>query len=66
MTRTESVRVELIDALGRSIQVLFEGTVSAGETLRQYLPGDGLAAGMYLVRVQGESFETTRRIVKAR
>lgn len=66
MARTESVRVELIDALGRSIQVLFEGTVSAGETLRQYLPGDGLAAGMYLVRVQGESFETTRRIVKAR
>lgn len=66
MTRTESVRVELVDALGRSLRVLFEGTVSAGETLRQYLPGDGLAAGMYLVRVQGESFETTRRIIKAK
>jgi len=64
MSRTEFVRVELVDALGRTSRVMFEGVVTAGETLRQYISGDGLAAGLYLVRVQGESFETTRRLVK--
>ncbi len=65
MNRTESVRIELVDMLGRSLRVLFDGTLAAGETLRQYVPGDNLAAGLYVVRVQGETFETTRRILKS-
>lgn len=65
MSRTEFVRIEVLDVLGRSVQVLFEGTVAAGETVQHVVSGQGLSAGMYIVRVKGESFETTRRILKS-
>lgn len=64
MTRSESIRIDLLDVLGRSVRTVFEGDVRSGQTLRQYVSGDGLSAGTYIIRVRGESFETTHRILK--
>lgn len=60
------VQVDLLDVLGRTVRTVFEGDARAGETMRHFISGDGLAAGTYMVRVRGESFETTRRILKVR
>jgi hypothetical protein len=65
LTRSESIRIDVLDVLGRSVRTLYEGEVRSGQTLRQYLSGDGLSAGTYIIRVKGESFETTHRLLKA-
>ena len=64
VTGNESIRIDVLDLLGRTVRTLYEGDVRSGQILRQYLSGDGLTAGTYIVRVQGDSFVTTRRILK--
>ena len=46
-----AVRVEVVDLQGRTVRVLADGTLPAGDTA---LPFDtaGLAAGLYLVRLR--------------
>ena len=56
----EQVRVEAFDALGRSVAVLQDGQMAAGQTARLALDASGLPAGVYSVRVTGESFTTSR------
>ncbi len=63
-SRSEFVRIEIVDMLGRTLQTVFEGDVQAGQTMRHTVFGDGLSAGTYLVRVRGESFESSRQIIK--
>jgi hypothetical protein len=63
---SQSVRAELYDVLGRRVATLHEGVLDAGREHRLSLDGRGLSSGLYLVRVAGEQFAETRRIVVAR
>jgi hypothetical protein len=62
----QSVRAELYDVLGRRVATLHEGVLDAGREHRLSLDGRGLSSGLYLVRVAGERFAETRRVVVAR
>ena len=64
--QAESVRVEAFDALGRSVAVLHDGLLAAGQSRRLTLDASALPAGVYVVRVSGDSFVTTRRVTVAR
>ena len=64
--QAEAVRVEAFDALGRSVAVLHDGLFVAGQSRRLSLDASNLPAGVYVVRVSGESFVTTRRVTVAR
>jgi hypothetical protein len=64
----ESQRVEatLYDALGRRVRAVLDERLQ-GETPRIIRPeGRELASGTYFLRVQGESFTTTRKLVVVR
>ncbi|HEX8298862.1 MAG TPA: T9SS type A sorting domain-containing protein [Rubricoccaceae bacterium] len=64
--QTETVHVEAFDALGRSVAVLHDGPLAAGQTSRIALDAADLPAGVYVVRVSGDSFVTARRVTVAR
>ncbi|OZC04184.1 endonuclease [Rubricoccus marinus] len=59
------VRVSIIDALGREAKHLYEGPL-AGDEATLTVSGDGLAPGLYLVRVVSETGTVTRRLVRTR
>ena len=59
----EAMTATVFDALGRQVAVAFDG-VATGETTVS-LPS-GLAPGVYVVRVQGESFGESRQFVVTR
>jgi choice-of-anchor B domain-containing protein len=56
----EAVRAVVLDATGREVAVVFDGTVTDAATLR--VETAGLAAGVYVVRVVGATFSATRRL----
>lgn len=60
--RTESVRVEVFDALGRRVRVLHHGPLAGGQSRTFAIDGGDLPSGLYAVRVTGESFDTTRTL----
>lgn len=64
--QAETVRVEAYDALGRRVAVLHDAPLAAGQTRRLSLDAVALPAGVYVVRVTGESFTTSRRVTVAR
>ena len=55
-----------MDALGRTVQTVFEGSLGAGASQDLTVDTSGLAPGLYIVRVTGETFTATRRLVVAR
>ena len=62
------MRVEVFDVLGRRVAVLHDGQVAAapGGALELRWEARDLPAGVYFVRVIGESFETTRTVTRLR
>ena len=52
--------------LGRRVAVLFDAEVAASEPERLALSGQGLASGVYVVRVVGEQFTATKRVTVVR
>ena len=58
----QEVRLELYDALGRQARSLFVGTIPANVRQEVQIDASGLPSGVYLVRLQGSSFSTTRRV----
>ncbi|HEX8298450.1 MAG TPA: M36 family metallopeptidase, partial [Rubricoccaceae bacterium] len=64
--RTQAVRVEMLDLLGRSVAVLHDGPVVAGSALPVRIAASGLPAGVYVVRAAGESFSLTERVTVVR
>ena len=66
MDRTQAVRVEVLDLLGRSVAVLHDGPVVAGSALPVRIAAAGLPAGVYVVRAAGESFSLTERVTVVR
>lgn len=62
---TERVRVAVYDALGREAALAFDGPLAGGADAVVDLPG-GLPAGVYVVRVTGETVAQSRRWVVVR
>jgi lysyl endopeptidase len=63
---SQHVRVALFDMLGRRVGQLHDGPVRGQTRLSLQLDGSGLAAGTYLLRITGERFARTERVVIAR
>ena len=64
--QAETVTAELFDTLGRRVQTLFAGALTPGNTETVGLTSAELPAGVYVVRVTGESFVTTRNVTIVR
>ncbi len=62
----QRVTAELIDAGGRRVATLFEGTATPAAPLALAVDTSGLPVGVYVVRVSGASFTAARRLVVAR
>lgn len=63
LERSEFVRVEVYDMLGRQVVVLHEGTLAAQTPHTFRIDGSTWASGLYLYRVTGETFATTRSVI---
>ena len=61
--RTQQVKIEVFDLLGRSVDVLYDGLLPALEQRTFQIEGHGWAQGIYLYKIIGTSFTETRRIV---
>ncbi len=61
-TAQSRVTVEVYNILGQRVALLHDGPVAAGETLRPHLSASGLSSGLYLIRVQSETFSEVRRV----
>ena len=62
----QAVRVSVYDALGRQVAVAYDGEARPGAAVRVSLDGSGLAPGVYIVRVAGETFAQSRRLTVTR
>ena len=60
--RDEHVRVQVYDVAGRLVRTAFDGAVRSGSPQVVRLEAAGLAAGAYLVRVEGAHESATRRL----
>ncbi|MCH7976019.1 MAG: choice-of-anchor B family protein [Bacteroidetes bacterium] len=58
----QHVSAEVLDITGRRVATVYDGSVTPGASLTLTVDGAGLPSGLYLVRVTGEDFSTTRRI----
>ena len=63
---SQTVRAELFDVAGRRVASVFEGAAAAGSRLDLEVDGARLPAGVYVLRVTGETFEASRQIVLTR
>lgn len=59
----ELVRLALYDASGRQLRVVYEGTPAAGATQTIRIDADGLASGIYLVRLEGANFVGSQKLI---
>ena len=62
----QMVSVELYDVTGRRVQSLYAGTLTPNTIHAVLVSGSGVAAGVYLVRIKGETFLETQRVVVAK
>jgi hypothetical protein len=63
---TEAVTVHISDALGRRVAVLHDGPLAGGVDHTFGIDGAGLPAGVYVVRVAGETVRESRRVTVVR
>jgi hypothetical protein len=66
VARAQHVTAAVYDVQGRRVASSFEGEVAVGVPLDLTLDVRGLAPGVYVVRVQGETFAESRRLVVTR
>ena len=62
----QRVRLSLFDLLGRRVATLHDGILRADSPLSVGIDGSRLAAGTYVLRITGERFTRTERVVVAR
>lgn len=60
--RDQDVRIEVYDLLGRNVATLFEGAMAADDTQTFRFDATGLSSGLFLIRVTGENFVSTRQV----
>ncbi|WP_412061590.1 T9SS type A sorting domain-containing protein [Rubrivirga sp. IMCC45206] len=61
LDRTQTVRITLVDALGRRVAVVADGTFAAGAAAVP-VPTAGLAPGVYVLRLDAEAGAATRTV----
>ncbi|MEM1272008.1 MAG: T9SS type A sorting domain-containing protein [Bacteroidota bacterium] len=66
VAEAQPVTVSLHDMLGRQVGVLFQGRPDAGQFVQVRVDGSRLSTGLYVVRLLGEEFSTTRTITLVR
>jgi parallel beta-helix repeat protein len=64
--RDQHVRVDLYDLLGKRVRSVFASRVGAATPLRLSVLSDGLASGVYLLRIAGDDFAETRPVIFSR
>jgi photosystem II stability/assembly factor-like uncharacterized protein len=64
--RTQHVAAAVYDVQGRRVAAVFVGEAVSGVPLDLPLDAGGLVPGVYVVRVQGETFAESRRLVVIR
>lgn len=60
--KTQDVSVGLYNMLGQRVRDLYRGTMHSGQKRTFTIDGSGLSSGMYIYRVQGETFSEARQI----
>lgn len=66
VVRNQRVRIAAYDVAGRRVAVLYDGMMEAGAVRPVVWHADGLPTGLYMIRVGGEIFAETRRVVLIR
>lgn len=66
VTRPQRVELALYDALGRRVRTLYNSVAEANLRLEVLIDGRNLPSGLYLVRLAGPGFSTTRRVTLLR
>ena len=61
--KAQSVTVEVFDVLGRKVSTAFNGHLPADRSVTVLLRQESMSAGMYMVRIRGDRFNTTRSLV---
>lgn len=56
------VTMTLINALGQQVQTVYDGTAVGGQVVTATIDGSLLPSGVYMIRLQGESFVGTQSI----
>jgi hypothetical protein len=59
---TQDVSVTLYNMLGQRIRSVFDGTVRADTPQALVIDGNNLSSGVYVYRIKGRTFSTTRQI----
>jgi hypothetical protein len=59
----QPVRAALYNALGQQVALLHDGPLPAQDP-RTFTVGEALSSGVYFLRVEGESFTTTKKFVR--
>ena len=62
----QHIRADLYDVAGRRVAQVYDGPASSSRRLTLEVSRGALPAGLYVVRIQGERFETARRLVLTR
>ncbi len=66
LAETQRVRIEVFDLLGRSVAMIQDGVLGADEEHVFSFDAGRLASGRYVLRVQGETFVTSRTLALAK
>jgi hypothetical protein len=66
LDRSEHVRVELLDMLGRRVSLLHDGPLGPHRRLELTIRAADLPAGAYLLRIAGETVSASRSVVRVR
>ena len=63
---TERVRATVSDALGRTVREILDGELAGGASHELTIETAGLAPGVYVLRVEGETFAASQRLTVVR
>ena len=63
---SQEIKVEVYNMLGQRVKQLFQGPLDAGETRSFTFEAGSLPSGIYLYRVTGETFTTSRQVTLLR
>jgi hypothetical protein len=66
VAEAQPVTVAVYDVMGREVARLHDGVLAAGTRHAFEIDGAALAAGVYLVRITGETFTETKRVTLLR
>ena len=66
VSEAQAVSVTLYDVMGRQVQQVFSGAAQAEQAIEVSVDGSSLAAGVYVLVLQGETVRSTRQVTVAR